>query len=182
VFQESVRAVTDHTARLARLEQARTDQGPTWCLAPVVDALQALRGEQCTVAGTTGAELGDLPRFEHPRQRMHSLGCTPSESSPGARRRQGGITQTGNTHARRAFIEGAWASRAPAKARRPLQLRRETVSKPLQESSWQAQVRLCKRSRQRSAGGKHAHQVVVAIARELRAFLGAIAQERALTP
>ena len=92
VFQEYVRAVTDHTERLARLEQELTDQVPTWRLAPVVDALQALRGGPCTVAVTTGAELGDLTRFEHPRQLMNYLGLTPSEYSTGERRRQGGIT------------------------------------------------------------------------------------------
>jgi transposase len=40
---------------------------------------------------------------------MSDLGLTPSEYSTGARRRQGGITKAGNTHARCALIEGAWA-------------------------------------------------------------------------
>jgi len=56
------------------------------------------------------------------------------------------------------------------------------VSKPIQDSSWQAQIRRCKRYRQLSARGKHANQVVVAIARELRACMWAIAQEVPLTP
>jgi transposase len=168
VCQEYIRAVTEHTERLARLEHTLTDQVQTWRLAPVVDALQALRGGQGTVAVTTGAELGDLTRFEHPRQLRNSLGLTPSEHSTGARRRQGGITKTGNSHA---LVEGAWASRSPAKVSRHLQLRLEKVSKPIQDISWKAQIRLCKRSQQRSARGKNAHQVVVAIARELRALM-----------
>ena len=182
VFQEYIRAVTEHTERLARLDQELTDQVPTWRLAPVVDALQALRGVQSTVAVTTVAELGDLTRFENPRQLMNYLGLTPSEYSTGARRRQGGITKTGNSHARRALVEGAWAYRYPAKVSRHLQLRLEKVPKPIQEISWKAQLRLCKRYRQLSARGKNANQVVVAIARELSAFMGAIAQEVALTP
>jgi transposase len=182
VFQADVRAVTEQTERLARLEQERTDQVPTWRLAPVVEALQALRGVQFTVAVTTVAALGDLTRFETPRQLMHYLGFTPAEYSTGARRRQGGIPKTGNTHARRALVEGAWASRSPAKVSRPLQLRLEKVPKPIQDSSWKAQGRLCKRYRQRIARGKNAHQVVVAIARELSAFMWAIAQEVSLTP
>jgi hypothetical protein len=44
VFPEDIRAVTDHPERLARLEPERTDQVQTWRRAPVVDALQALRG------------------------------------------------------------------------------------------------------------------------------------------
>jgi transposase len=182
VFQEYVRAVTEQTERLARLEQELKDQVPRWRLAPVVDALQALRGVQFTVAVTTVAELGDLPRFENPRQLMNYLGVTPSEYSTGERRRQGGITKTGNTHARRALIEGAWAYRYPAKVSRHLQLRLEKVSKPIQDLSWKAQVRLCRRYRQLSARGKNANLVVVAIARELSAFMWAIAQEVPLTP
>jgi transposase len=175
VFQESIRAVTEHTERLKRLEQELTDQVQTWRLAPVVDALQALRGVQFTVAVTTVAELGDLTRFDHPRPLMNDLGLTPSEYSTGERRRQGGITKTGNSHARRALVEGAWAYRYPAKVSRHLQLRIEKVSKPIQDISWKAQIRLCKRYRQLSARGKKANQVVVAIARELSAFMWAIA-------
>jgi len=182
VFQEYVRAVTEHTERLARLEQELKDQVQTWRLAPVVDALQALRGVQFTVAVTTVAELGDLTRFDNPRQLMNYLGLTPSEYSTGERRQQGGITKTGNSHARRALIEGAWAYRYPAKISRHRQLRLEKVPKPIQEISWKAQIRLCKRYRQLSARGKNANQVVVAIARELSAFMWAIAQEVPLTP
>lgn len=43
--------------------------------------------------------------------------------------------------------------------------------------SWKAQVRLCKRYRQLVARGKHVNQVVVASARELLAFVWAIACE-----
>jgi transposase len=181
VFQEYLRAGTDHTERLERLEQALTDQVQTWRLAPGVAALQALRGVPCTVAVTTGAALGALTRFDTPRQLMHSLGFTPAESATGERRRQGGITKTGNSQARRALVAGAWAYRYPAKVRRHRQLRLEKVPKPIQDSSGKAQVRLCKRSRPVSARGKNAHQVVVAIARELSACMGAMAQEGALT-
>ncbi|MGH7320352.1 MAG: transposase [Candidatus Rokuibacteriota bacterium] len=58
-------------------------------------------------------ELGDLTRFDTPRQLMSYLGLTPSEYSAGERRRQGGITKAGNSHARRALVEGAWAYRYP---------------------------------------------------------------------
>jgi transposase len=120
VFQEYVHAVTEHTGRLARLEQELHDQVQTWRLASVVAALQGLRGVQFSVAVTTVAELGDLTRFEPPRQLMSYLGLTPSDYSSGERRRQGGSTKTGNSHALRALVEGAWASRSPAKVSRHL--------------------------------------------------------------
>jgi transposase len=111
VCQEYVRAVTEHTERLQRLEQALQERVKSWRLRPVVDALQALRGVQFTVAVTMVAELGDLTRFDTPRELMKFLGLIPSEYSTGERRRHGSMTKAGNTHARRALVEGAWAYR-----------------------------------------------------------------------
>ena len=54
--------------------QERREQATTWRLHPVVDALQALRGVQCTVAITMVAEMGDLTRFEPPSDLMQFLG------------------------------------------------------------------------------------------------------------
>jgi transposase len=114
--QAYLRAVAAPTARRARLAHARRDQGPTWRLAPVVDAPQARRGEPCPVAVPTGAARGALPRFAPPRPLMPSRGFTPSAYATGERRRQGGLTTTGN---RQALGAGAWASRSPATVRRP---------------------------------------------------------------
>jgi transposase len=176
-----VRAVTEHSERLGRLEQELQGQVHTWCLRPVVDALQALRGVQLTVAVTIVAELGDLSRFDKPSQLMSSLGLTPSEDSTGDHRRQGAITKTGHAHARRALIEGAWAYRYPAKVSRHLQLRLEQLPTPLREISWKAQVRLCQRDRRLMARGKHPNRVVVAIARELSACMWAMAPQVPVT-
>jgi transposase len=182
VFPEYVRAVTEHTERRQRLDQELHEQVTAWRFHPVVDALQALRGVQFTVAVTTVAALGDLTRFDNPRQLMKFLGVIPSAYSTGARRRQGSITKAGTTHARRALVEGAWAYRYPAKVSRHLQRRLEKHPKRIQDISWKAQVRLCKRDRRLIARGTHANQVVVAIARELVGFLWAIAQQVPVTP
>jgi transposase len=182
VLQEYVRAVNEHTERLHRLERELQEQVKAWRLQPVVEALQALRGVQFTVAVTTVAELGDLTRFDHPRELMKFLGLIPSEYTSGERRRQGSMTKAGNTHARRALVEGAWAYRYPAKVSRYLQLRLETQPKAVQDISWKAQVQLRKRYRRLIARGKHANQVVVAIARELVGFMWAIAQAVPVTP
>ena len=68
VFQESVRAVDEQVDRLQRLEAELLERAPAWRLYPVVQALQALRGVQWLVAITVVAELGDLTRFDSPRQ------------------------------------------------------------------------------------------------------------------
>jgi Transposase IS116/IS110/IS902 family len=148
----------------------------------VVEALEGLRGVQFTVAVTMVAELGDLTRFANPRPGMIYLGLIPSASSRGERRRQGAITQAGNTHARRALVEGAWAYRYPAKVSRHWPLRLEQLPKPSQDLSGKAPVRRCTRFRRLMAHGKHAHQVVVAMARELAGFRWAMATQGRVTP
>ena len=92
VFQEYVRAVHEQTERLQRLEQALQDHVKAWRLNPVVEALQALRGVQFTVAVPMVSEIGDLTRFDNPRELMKFLGLIPSEYSSGEQRRQGSIS------------------------------------------------------------------------------------------
>jgi transposase len=178
VFQEYVRTVSERTDLLRRLEIELLEHAKTWRFAPVVDALQALRGVQFTVAITTIAELGDLTRFDSPRQLMSYLGLTPSEYSSGERRRLGGITKAGNGHARRVLIEAAKAYRHRAKVSEPIQARQQQLPKAICDIAWRAQVRLCGRYRRLLARGKHPNTVAAAIARELAAFMWAIAQAR----
>ena len=177
VFHEYVRAVSEHNDRLQRLEQARPEHGKAWRFYPVVEALQALRGVQCTVAVTLVAEMGALTGVDSPRERMKVLGLIPSEHSSGEQRRQGAITKAGNTHARRVLVEGAWAYRSPAKVRRHLQLRLEKQPNVIQAISGTAQGRLWKRYRRLVARGTHAPVVPGAIARELTGFMWALAKE-----
>lgn len=177
VFQEFVRAVDEQVDRLQRLEAELVELVPTWRLYPVVEALQALRGVQWLVAITVVAELGDLTRFDNPRQLAAYVGLIPSEYSSGNARRQGGITKAGNSRARRALIEAAWAYRHPAKVSAHIQRRIDQLPKPIQDIGWKAQVRLCKRFRRLTARGKHPNVAVTAIARELVAFMWAIAKE-----
>ena len=177
VFQEAIGAVEAEVERIGRLEAELRERVPTWRLYPVVQALQALRGVQWLVAITVVVELGDLTRFTSPRQLAAFVGLIPSEHSSGASRRQGGITKAGNGRARRALIEGAWAYRYPAKVAEHMPRRIEALPPPIQDLGWKAQVRLCKRFRRLVGRGKHPNVVVTAIARELLAFMWAIAKE-----
>lgn len=72
-------------------------------------ALQALRGVGLVVAATLAAEIGDLGRFDTPKQLMGWLGLVPSEASSGARTRRGAITKTGNREARAMLVEAGKA-------------------------------------------------------------------------
>lgn len=87
---------------------------PSWTMAPVVKALQAMREVGFLTVSAFVAEAGDLRRFDHPRQLMAFLGLVPSERSTGDTRRQGRITKTGNSSARKALVEAAWTRRHSA--------------------------------------------------------------------
>jgi len=136
VFQAYVRVVSEQQERVQRVEHELHEAVKGWRLYPVVEAIPALRGVELTGAVILLTELGDITRFDSPRQLMSCLGLTPSEYSSGARRHQGGITKAGNSHARRALVEGAWAYRYPAKVSRHLQLRLEKLPAEVQAIRW----------------------------------------------
>jgi len=118
---------------------------------------------------------GRLTRFDTPRQLAAFVGLIPERVLDRRGARLGPITKAGNGHARRALVEAAWAYRYPAKVSAHLQLRLERCATPIQDIAWNAQVRLCTRDRRLVARGKNPNIVVTAIAREILAFLWAIA-------
>ena len=177
VFQEGVDAIEDAARRLRRMEEQLTAIVPTWSLAPVVEAYQAMRGASFLVAATFAAEIGDLRRFDTPRQLMAFLGLVPGERSTGEIVRRKGLTLAGNRRARRALIEAAWTYRYPARVSETLRARLDGLPKAVRDIAWKGQVRLCARYRRLSAAGKKLPVVVAAIAREIAAFLWAIGRE-----
>jgi transposase len=177
VLTEYRQAIEDAEARLERLTQQVTEVVSTWSMAPVIAAYQAVRGVAFLTAVTFVAEIGDVRRFDTPRQLMAYLGLVPSENSTGERVRRGGITKAGNQRARRVLIEGAWAYRFPARISSHLQERLNGLPKGVRDIGWKAQIRLCGRYRRLMAKGKRRTVVVTAIAREMSAFLWAIGQQ-----
>ncbi|WNK21241.1 IS110 family transposase [Halomonas piscis] len=177
VLQEYIENVREAERRVAGLEKQMRAALTEWSLAPVVEALMALRGVSLITAMTVLSELGDISRFDSPRQLMAYLGLVPSEHSSGGSRRQGGITKTGNGHVRRVLVESAWSYRYPARKTRIIQQRAERTSPMVQAIAWEAQKRLCGRYRRLAATGKAKQQVTTAVARELAGFLWAIACE-----
>jgi transposase len=176
-FEEYVQAVQEAGQRLERLARAIEGQLAHWRWRPVVEALQALRGISAIHAVRIVAELGDFHRFETPRKLMGYLGMVQSEDSSGARRRQGSITKTGNSSARKAMVEAAWAYAHPARVSWVIARRQTKLSKSVCDSAWKAQLRLCARFRKLAARGIPRNKVVVAVARELSGFVWAIARE-----
>jgi transposase len=179
VLQDLIATVEAATERRDRLTKQIEIVIAGWSLAPLVRAVQALRGMALVNAATLVAELGDITRFASPRHLMAYLGLVPSEHSSGDSRRQGGITKAGNGAARRMLIEAAWSYRFPARISRPLLLRQEGLAKTIRDTAWKAQLRLCRRYRKLANASKPATVVTTAIARELAGFVWAIAHQAA---
>src|SRR5438874_1891920 len=181
VLEDYIQAVEAAATRRDRLTTQIEAMLPNWTLAPVVAALQTMRGMALVNAATLIAELGDLTRFANPRQLMAYLGLVPSEHSSGASIKRGGLTKAGNGAARRLLIEAAWCYRFPARVSRELLIRQESQPKPIREIAWKAQLRLCARYRRLARTGKPANVVTAAIARELTGFIWAIARHVPVT-
>ena len=165
-FDECRRTIEDRLAQSERLEATLHEAVVGWRFYPAILGLQTMRGIQFITAVGMLSELGDLSRFEHPRQLMAWLGVTPSEHSSGERRRQGSITKNGNSYARKLLVEAAWSYRHPARVSSEIQRRHEGIPKRIIDRAWDAQVRLCRRYRKLAARGKNVNIAVVAPTRE----------------
>jgi transposase len=177
VFQDAVATIEDAVERQRRLEEQLANLVRTWSMAPVVAAYQAMRGVSFLVAVTFAAEIGDVRRFDTPRQLMSFLGLVPAERSTGETVRRAGLTLAGNRRARRVLVEAAWSYRHPARVSETLRVRLEGLPKTIRDIAWKAQVRLCGRYRRLNAAGKKLPVIIAAIAREMAAFLWAIGRQ-----
>jgi transposase len=175
-LEEMLQRIERSEALCARLKAAILNLVPQWSLAPVVQAIQALRGVSLLVAAVIVAEVGNFGRFASPRLLMAYLGLNPSEHSSGATIRRGAITKTGNSLARTCLVEAAWTYRFPARVTQIIRDRLTGLPEPIRNIAWKAQVRLSARYRKLTAAGKPTPKVVVAIARELVGFIWAIAR------
>lgn len=181
-FQTHLNTMDQAVERKVAIEKQIMVLLPDWSLGPVVEALQSLRGVALAVAAGVVAEVGDIQRFDSPRQLMAYLGLVPGEHSSGETRRPTGITKAGSIIARKLIVEAAWAYRMPAKIGQGMQRRQEGLSTEIRAIAWKAQVRLCARYRQMLARRKKAPVVITAIARELVGFIWAIGRIASTRP
>jgi transposase len=176
VFEELIQRMEVACARQGRHEDAIRRLLPAWSLAGVVAAIQSMRGVALMSAVTLVAEIGDFGRFASPRQLMAWLGLVPKEHSSGRKVARGNITKAGNIRARRVLVEGAWTYRLPARMGEDITRRNDGLPEAIRAAAWKAQVRLCTRYRRLQNTGKPQNVIVVAIAREMAAFVWAIAR------
>ena len=174
-FQSYLNAQEQAESRRAELDRQIDELLPQWSLAPIVEALQALKGIGRVIAVALVAEVGDFSRFANPRQLMAYLGLVPGEHSSGDRVRPRGITKAGNVPLRALLFEAAWCYRTPPKVGSWLWMRLPAVGQAIKDIAWKAQVRLNGRYRRLTGRGKRTQIAVTAVARELLGFVWAIA-------
>ncbi len=180
VLQESLHAVNESSARIARFDKLLSELVPETEQAELVGALQAFRGIQLLTAASIAFELGDVRRFRSPKKLMSYLGLTPSEDSSGDRVRRGAITKAGNGGLRRLLVEAAWAYRHTPREAYRLRKRAEGVAPGVRKIAFDAQVRLHGRYKRLLARGKNKQMTLTAIARELAGFIWAAGHEETL--
>lgn len=174
-FQEYLHNLTEVEGRIARLEQAIHTEAVESKHAPVVQALQTMRGVKEVTAVALVAEIGKFSRFQNPKQLMAYAGLVPIESSSGLSRWQGGITKTGNAHVRWLVTESGWSYRYRPAVKGDILRRQQGQPPQVQDIAWKAQNRLHRKYIGMVSRGKPSGVAVTGVARELLGFIWAIA-------
>lgn len=142
---------------------------------PVVHRLGCLRGVSTLTGFGLAVEIGDWQRLTG-RSIGAYLGLVPTESSTGGSRSQGGLTKTGNGHARRLLVEAAWHHRQPYHGSSVVMRRRWDLAGPAARARGHAgNQRLHARWQRFNARGKKSVVANAAIARELAGWCWSLA-------
>lgn len=143
---------------------------------PVVERIMCFRGFKTQAAMVLATELGDLRRFESPRQLMAYIGLVPGEHSSGDRRRLGAITKAGNARVRHVLVQAAWHYRRRPTVGAALRRRQEGQDPSVLTHAWKCQHRLYKVFH-RLAEKKPKQVAATAVAREMVGFLWAVLRD-----
>jgi transposase len=160
--------------RRDRLDEAIEAMAADSEFTPVVHRLGCLRGVSTLTAFGLATEIGDWSRLTG-RSIGAYLGLVPTEYSSGATRAQGGVTKTGNTHARRLLVEAAWHHRAPYRPSRDLRHRWDAATPAARARGHAANHRLHTRWVGFDARKKRPVVANAAIARELAGWCWSLA-------
>jgi transposase len=174
-FDAAHEAMVATLDRRARLDEAIHALAADSEFTSVTQRLSCLRGISTLTAFALAVEIGDWSRLDGRRIGSY-LGLVPTENSSGASRSQGGLTRTGNAHARRLLIEAAWHHRTTYTPTSPTLRERWTRSSPeARERAHQGNLRLHRRWRAFEARGKRKVVANAAVARELAGWCWSLA-------
>jgi transposase len=174
-YLDTLAAVDGLVARKAALDErlSRLALAGEW--AATVARLRCFRGIDTLSALVLALEIGDFARFQSPRQLASWLGLVPSLDQSGERHRQGAITKTGSSCARRLLVEAAWQYLRQPRIGVTLRNRQQGQPAQVLQIAWRAQHRLYRLHQRLRSRAKPGNVVTVAVARELACFLWAAA-------
>lgn len=162
--------------RRAELDRRIEELALTRRYAPLVERIGCFRGFKTQAAMVLATELGDVRRFETPRQLMAFVGLVPGEHSSGERRRMGAITKAGNARVRHVLVQAAWCYRRRPTIGAALRKRQQGQDPAVIAHAWKCQHRLYKLFH-RLAERKPTQVAATAVAREMVGFLWAVLRE-----
>jgi transposase len=173
-FEAAADAMLACLDRRARLDDAITAMAADSEFTPVVHRLGCIRGIATLTAFGLAVEIGDWHRLTG-RTIGAYVGLVPSEYSSGDCRTQGGVTKTGNGHARRLLVEAAWHHRSRYRPGAELRRRWELASPAARSRGQAANRRLHTRWASFDARQKRAVTANIGIARELAGWCWSLA-------
>ena len=173
-YEADLEAVELTLARRARLDHAIAAMAADSEFTDVTRKLCCLRGVSTLTGFALAVELGDWTRFTGSSIGAY-LGLVPSEHTSGQTRRQGAITKTGNTHARRLLIEAAWHHKARYTVGAVMRARWEQAPPAARTRGHAGNQRLHQRWATYTARGKKHTVANTAIARELAGWCWSLA-------
>jgi transposase len=170
-YLDTLAAVDGLVARKSALDERLSRlalEGEWW---PTVARLRCFRGIDTLTALVLSLEIGDFARFESPRKLSSWLGLVPTLDQSGESRRQGAITKTGSSYARRLLVEAAWHYLREPRIGATVANRQQGQPAHVLQIAWRAQHRLHRLHTRLRAHGKPPNVATVAVARELACFL-----------
>ena len=136
-----------------------------------VRRFRAFKWVDYIIALSLVCEIGDFKRFPTAGAFMSYIGLVPSEYSNGKKRKQGGITKTGNEYIRKLLIEAAWHYARTAQVSKRLAERRVGTAEPVIVYADRAFAWLHGKHVKLLFAGKSKQAALTAVARELSGFL-----------
>lgn len=134
-------------------------------------ALICYRGINSIFAMKIILELGDIKRFNHPRQLVSYIGLDICEYSSGGVERKGKITKLGNTTVRTALIEACQSAKRRPQVHATIKRRRKDIPVELVDIADRCMNRLYKKAQGLIMREKPINKIKVACAREMIGFI-----------
>jgi transposase len=157
--------------RIKRIEDEIKKVAESPRYAEAVKKLRAFKGIDYITALALICEIGDFTRFGSADKFMAYLGLVPSEYSSGKKRKQGGITKTGNSHLRKLLTEASQHYAKTSRVGKRLAARRVGMSETVITYADKAISRLHSKFTKIVYRGKPRNVAITAVSRELAGFI-----------